>query len=381
MNYFEKSVELHRAHKGKLEIVSSVPLETLEDLSLAYTPGVAEPCRRIANDAREVYELTGKSHSIAIVTDGSAVLGLGNIGPLAALPVMEGKAILFKRFANIDGYPICLQTQDTEEIIETVKRISPGFGAINLEDISAPRCFEIERRLVEELDIPVMHDDQHGTAVVVLAGLLNALKVLKKSLSNISVVISGAGAGGLGIANMLLDAGVKQMAILDSRGMIAPGREEMNPYKEHIAQRINGKGGRGDLAYALEGADVFIGVSQPNILKPEMIACMKDQPIIFALSNPIPEIMPDLALQSGAAIVATGRSDFPNQVNNALAYPGIFKGAMAVRKKITPAMKVAAAYALAGRVSHPTAQQIIPSLFDTGLVEAIARAVQDVYVS
>lgn len=377
MNYFEKSVELHRLHRGKLEIRSTVPLETLEDLSLAYTPGVAEPCRLIAKDQEEIYALTGKSHSVAIVTDGSAVLGLGNIGPHAALPVMEGKAILFKRFAQIDGFPICLQTQDTEEIIETVKRISPGFGAINLEDISAPRCFEIEKRLIDELDIPVMHDDQHGTAVVVLAGLINALKVVGKSLSDISVVISGAGAAGMGIANMLLDAGVVKMSILDSRGMIAPGREDMNVYKEQLAIRINEQGQRGDLANALEGVDVFIGVSQPNILKPEMIRRMSDVSIIFALSNPIPEIMPDTALQAGAAIVATGRSDFANQVNNALAYPGIFKGAMAARKKITSAMKVAAAYALAGRVDEPTTKKIIPSLFDSDLADVIARAVQE----
>lgn len=376
MDYFEKSVELHRTHTGKLQIQPTVPMETLEDLSLAYTPGVAEPCRRIAANPEEVYALTIKSHSVAIVTDGTAVLGLGNIGPHAALPVMEGKAIILKRFANIDGYPICLSTQDPDEIVETVKRISPGFGGINLEDISAPRCFEIERRLIEQLDIPVMHDDQHGTAVVVLAGLINALKVVEKSLSDVSVVISGAGAGGMGVANMLLDAGVQKMTMLDSRGVIAPGREDMNPYKEQMALRINPNGQRGDVASALMGADVFIGVSQPGIIHPEMIRQMASGAIVVALSNPTPEIMPDLARQGGAVVVATGRSDFPNQVNNALAYPGIFKGAMAARKKITPAMKVTAAYAIAGLVSEPTAEKIIPSIFTPGLVDAVSQAVQ-----
>lgn len=377
MDYQTASVNLHRAKCGKLEIKSTFPLETIADLSVAYTPGVAEPCRKIAANPEEVYTLTIKSHSVAIVTDGSAVLGLGNIGPHAALPVMEGKAIIFKRFANLDGYPICLATQDVDEIIETVKRISPGFGAINLEDISAPRCFEVERRLVEELDIPVMHDDQHGTAVVVLAGLLNALKVVEKRFEDISVTISGAGAGGMGIANMLLNAGVTRMTMVDSKGIIAPGRADMNPSKEEMAARINPTGRTGDLSTALEGADVLIGVSQPNIVSQEMVKRMAAKSILFVLSNPVPEIMPDLAKAAGAAVVGTGRSDYPNQVNNALAYPGIFKGAMAARRKITPQMKIAAAYALAAFVNDPTPEKIIPSIFEPGLAEAIAQAVQN----
>ena len=375
MDYQNASVDLHRAKRGKLEIKSTFPLETIEDLSIAYTPGVAEPCRKIAANPEEVYALTIKSHSVAIVTDGSAVLGLGNIGPHAALPVMEGKAIIFKRFANLDGYPICLDTQDVDEIVETVKRIAPGFGAINLEDISAPRCFEVERRLVEELDIPVMHDDQHGTAVVVLAGLLNALKLVGKKFEDISVTISGAGAGGMGIANMLLNAGVTHMTMVDSKGIIASGRADMNPSKEEMAARINSTGRTGDMTAALEGADVLIGVSQPNIVSAEMVKRMAAQSIIFALSNPVPEIMPDVAKAAGVAVMGTGRSDFPNQVNNALAYPGIFKGAMMARRKITPQMKIAAAYALAAFVKEPTPEKIIPSIFEPGLADTIAQAV------
>ena len=375
MDYQNASVDLHRAKRGKLEIKSTFPLETIEDLSIAYTPGVAEPCRKIAANPEEVYALTIKSHSVAVVTDGSAVLGLGNIGPYAALPVMEGKAIIFKRFADIDAYPICLDTQNVDEIVETVKRIAPGFGGINLEDISAPRCFEVERRLVEALDIPVMHDDQHGTAVVVLAGLLNALKLVGKKFEDISVTISGAGAGGMGIANMLLNAGVTRMTMVDSKGIIAPGRADMNPSKEEMAARINPLGRTGDMAAALEGADVLVGVSQPNIVSGEMVKRMAPKSIVFVLSNPVPEIMPDVAKAAGVAVIGTGRSDFPNQVNNALAYPGIFKGAMMARRKITPQMKIAAAYALAAFVKEPTPEKIIPSIFEPGLADAIAQAV------
>src|SRR3989339_549805 len=324
MNYFERSVEEHRAKKGKLSVNSLFPIESIDDLAIAYTPGVAEPCRRIAEHPEEVYELTIKGRSVAVVTDGTAVLGLGDIGPEAALPVMEGKAALFKRFANIDAYPICLATKDTEEIIQTVKRIAPGFGGINLEDISAPRCFEIERRLIEELYIPVMHDDQHGTAVVVLAGLMNALKVTGKTMEEITVVLSGSGAGGLGIASLLLEAGVKKMIILDSVGIIALGREGMNDYKDVFAKRINPEGRTGSLADALVGADVFIGVSKAGLVTQEMVRSMNTDAILFALANPVPEIMPEEAKEAGARVIATGRSDYPNQVNNVLAFPGIF---------------------------------------------------------
>lgn len=377
MNYFETSVEQHRANKGKLSVESLLPIESIEDLSVAYTPGVAEPCRRIAADKSEAYQLTMKGRTVAIVTDGSAVLGLGDIGPEAALPVMEGKAALFKRFAQIDGFPICLATQNVEEIIETVKRISPGFGGINLEDISAPRCFEIERRLIEELDIPVMHDDQHGTAVVVLAGLLNALKVVGKKMEEIRVVLSGSGAGGLGIASLLLEAGVTNMSITDSTGIIAVGREGMNEYKDAYAKRINPEGVTGTLADALIGADVFVGVSKAGLVTQEMVRSMSKDAIIFALANPVPEIMPEEAKAAGAAVVGTGRSDYPNQVNNVLAYPGIFKGAMMARKKITPGMRVVAARTLAGLVTEPSADKIIPSPFDPGVADAVAHAVMN----
>ncbi len=377
MDYSQRSLEMHREKRGKLEIQSVVPLETRDDLATAYTPGVAEPCRAIAKDKNLVWDLTIKGHSVAVVTDGSAVLGLGNIGPEAGLPVMEGKAILFKKFANIDAYPICLATQDVDEIVETVKRISPGFGGINLEDISAPRCFEIERRLVEELDIPVMHDDQHGTAVVVTAGLTNALKVVGKDIAEVSVVISGAVAGGMGVATLLLVAGVKKMTMLDSKGIIAVGREGMNRYKDELAGRINPNGKTGSLADALSGADVFIGVSQPGIVSQEMVRSMAPSAIIFAMANPVPEIMPEEAHAAGAAVVATGRSDFPNQVNNVLSFPGIFKGALEGRlRKITPVMRLAAASALAGMVNEPTAGKILPSPLDPGVADVVSAAVR-----
>src|SRR3989339_522257 len=377
MNYNEASLEMHKRYKGKLSVESVVPIENKDDLATAYTPGVAEPCRVIAADKERAWDLTIKGRTVAVVTDGSAVLGLGNIGPEAGLPVMEGKAILFKRFAGIDAFPICLATRDVDEIVETVKRIAPGFGGINLEDIAAPACFEVERRLIEELDIPVMHDDQHGTAVVVLAGLLNALKVVGKKLEEVSVVISGAGAGGMGITQLLFEAGMTKLAMIDSKGIIAPGREGMNSYKEKLAARINPEGRTGTLADALVGADVFIGVSQPGLVTADMVRTMAEMPIVFAMANPIPEIMPEIATEGGAAIVATGRSDFPNQVNNVLAFPGIFKGALEGRiRRITPAMRVAAAHALAKLVPEPTNEKIMPSPFEPGLAEVVAEAVK-----
>ncbi len=377
MNYNDASLEMHKRYKGKLSVESVVPIENKDDLSTAYTPGVAEPCRAIAANKDLVWDLTIKGRTVAVVTDGSAVLGLGNIGPEAGLPVMEGKAILFKRFAGVDAFPICLATQNVDEIVETVKRIAPGFGGINLEDIAAPACFEVERRLIEELDIPVMHDDQHGTAVVVLAGLLNALKVVGKKLEEVSVVISGAGAAGMGITHLLFEAGMTKLTMIDSKGIIAPGRDGMNSYKEALAARINPEGRTGSLADALVGADVFIGVSQPGLVTADMVRTMADKAIVFAMANPIPEIMPDVARAGGAAIVATGRSDFPNQVNNVLAFPGIFKGALEGRlRRITPAMRVAAAHALAKLVPEPTAEKIMPSPFEAGLADVVAEAVK-----
>ncbi|MBI4592534.1 NADP-dependent malic enzyme [Candidatus Uhrbacteria bacterium] len=379
MNYSEASLEMHKRYKGKLSVESVVPIENKEDLSTAYTPGVAEPCRVIAADKERAWDLTIKGRTVAVVTDGSAVLGLGNIGPEAGLPVMEGKAALFKRFAGVDAFPICLATQDVDEIVQTVKRIAPGFGGINLEDIAAPACFEVERRLIEELDIPVMHDDQHGTAVVVLAGLLNALKVVGKKLEDVSVVISGAGAGGMGVTHLLFEAGLQKLTMVDSKGIIAPGREGMNSYKEDLAVRINPEGRTGSLADALVGADVFIGVSQPGLVTADMVSTMAPRAIVFAMANPIPEIMPDEALAGGAAVVATGRSDFPNQVNNVLAFPGIFKGALEGRlRRITPAMRVAAAHALAKLVPEPTNEKIMPSPFEPGLADVVAEAVKRV---
>ncbi len=376
MNFDKMSLDLHQKHKGKLEIKSIFPLSNLDDLSVAYTPGVAEPCRVIASDPSKVNELTIKNRSVAVITDGSSVLGLGNIGPEAALPVMEGKAILFKHFANIDAYPICLDTQDVEEIILTIKNISPGFGGINLEDISAPRCFEIEERLIEELDIPVMHDDQHGTAIVVLAGLINALKVVDKKLDKISVVISGAGAAGLGVSNLLLNAGVKKIKILDSRGTLTTNRSDLNKYKKDTAILINSKKPSVKLIDAIKNSDVFIGVSKPSILTKEMVLSMNVDPVIFALSNPVPEIDPQAAKEAGAAVVATGRSDLPNQINNALVFPGVFKGVMGSKhKKITSDVRLSAAFNLAAMVKNPNSNMIIPSLLNNAVVETVARAV------
>ncbi|MDP3975489.1 MAG: NADP-dependent malic enzyme [bacterium] len=375
MNTNQKALELHSKHRGKIEIASKVPLESLDDLSLSYTPGVAEPCRRIAEEPEMVYEYTSRGNMVAVVTDGSAVLGLGNIGPEAALPVMEGKAILFKKFAGVDAFPICLNTQDPDEIVETVKRLEPSFGGINLEDISSPRCFDIERRLQREMKIPVFHDDQHGTAIVLLAGLKNALKLTQRKLEDLRVVICGAGAAGTAIAELLHLAGVQRMLLCDRHGIVGPGRDDIDDHKTALLKFTNLDGQSGSLRDALKGADVFIGVSAPNLLTADDIKTMADKPLVFALSNPTPEIMPDDAKAGGAYIVATGRSDFPNQLNNALVFPGIFKGALKARAQITDDMKLAAAQALADLVKEPTVDKIIPGLFDPGVADAVAAAV------
>jgi malate dehydrogenase (oxaloacetate-decarboxylating) len=373
---YAKSLELHKKLGGKLEVASKVPLSNKNDLSLAYTPGVAQVCREIASDPKTVYEYTLKKNTVAVVSDGSAILGLGNLGAKAAIPVMEGKAVLFKQFAGVDAFPICLDTQDTEEIIKAVKQIAPVFGAINLEDISAPRCFEIERRLQAELDIPVMHDDQHGTAVVVLAGLINALKVRGSEKSAVKVVFSGAGAAGTAIAELLIKYGFKNIIVLDSKGAIWQGREDLNDEKKILASKTNPNNERGDLASVIKGADIFVGVSKAGLLTAEMVQSMANRPIIFALANPVPEIMPDVAKSAGAFIVATGRSDFPNQVNNVLGFPGLFKGALRNKiKQFTDEMFVRAAENLAKTVT-PTADKILPTPFDEGVAEKVAAAMR-----
>lgn len=374
-------IKFHKKYKGKFSVASKVPLETKEDLSLAYTPGVAKVSSAVAEDPALAYEVTSKWNTVAVVSDGTAVLGLGDIGPLGALPVMEGKAILFKKFADVDAVPICLDTKDTEEIIKTVKAIAPSFGGINLEDISAPRCFEIEQRLKKDLDIPVFHDDQHGTAIVVLAGLLNALKVVGKKLEEIKVVINGAGAAGIAIANILINSGVKKIFLVDSKGITCTPRNDLNEQKRYVAEMVK-MDFCGSLADALSGADVFIGVSKGGLLKKEMIRKMASEPIVFAMANPTPEIMPDEAYIAGARVVATGRSDFPNQINNVLAFPGIFRGALDSRaKEITEEMKIAAAEALAGLVDKPKPDKIIPAPFDLGVAESVAQAVKKVVFS
>lgn len=375
----EETLQLHEVHRGKLAVSLKVDIETKHDLSLAYTPGVAEPCLEIAQDREQVYRYTGKGNAVAIVTDGTAVLGLGDIGPEAALPVMEGKACLFKRFGGVDAYPICLNTKDPEEIVRAVQLIAPGFGGINLEDISAPRCFEIEERLIETLDIPVFHDDQHGTAVVVLAALINGAKCLGLELPQVQTVISGAGAAGISICKLLMKAGVRDITLCDRQGAIWEGREGLNGAKTAMAKVTNRAMRKGSLAEVMEGADLFIGVSGPGIVTQEMVRSMSPQAMVFALSNPVPEIMPELALAAGAKVVATGRSDFPNQINNLLVFPGIFKGALAARaSRITEEMMIAAAYAIAGRVSPEglSRECIIPSTFDMGVADVVAEAVK-----
>lgn len=378
---YQESLAMHRRLGGVLEVASKVHLRTIHDLSVAYTPGVAEPCRKISTNPDLAYLYTLKKNTVAIVTDGSAVLGLGNIGPYAALPVMEGKAIIFKEFACIDAFPICLDTQDTEEVIKAVKNIAPAFGGINLEDISAPRCFEIESRLREELDLPVIHDDQHGTAIVVFAGLLNALKIVNKELNKLKIVISGVGAAGVAIFRFLVRAGADPAKILvcDSRGLVYEGRKEgMNPIKEEISRLTNPEKLKGGLEKAFPDADLFIGVSVGGIVTEGMIRSMAKDSIVMAMANPIPEIMPDTAKKAGARIVATGRSDFPNQLNNCLSFPGVFKGALSTcARKITPEMEMAAAYALAEivTINELCEDHIIPFALDKHVVPAVAKAV------
>ncbi|OHA94087.1 MAG: malate dehydrogenase [Candidatus Zambryskibacteria bacterium RIFCSPLOWO2_02_39_10] len=380
MNYLKLSLDLHKKMKGVLAVQSKVPIRNRQDLSIAYTPGVAEVSRTIAKNKKLVYDYTLKSNAVAVITDGSAVLGLGNIGPEAALPVMEGKAVLFKEFADIDAYPIALATQDTEEIIKTIKNISVGFGGINLEDISAPRCFEIEERLKKELDIPVMHDDQHGTAIVVLAALINGLKVVKKKAGKAKIVINGAGAAAMAITNLLLQYGVsgKNVLMLDTHGIIYKGRNNLNPYKEKIATKTNPQKIKGGLENAVRNTDVFIGVSVANVLKPEWIKTMADDPIVFAMANPNPEISPETVQGTKIKVFGTGRSDYPNQINNVLVFPGIFRGALdSGAKQITDKMKIASALAIASLISKKdlSADYIIPSPFDKRVAHAVANAV------
>ena len=377
-NYSELSVEMHKEKKGKLEVISKVKVTDKDALSIAYTPGVAEPCRLIAKNKEDVYTYTIKGNTIAIVTDGTAVLGLGDIGPEAGLPVMEGKALLFKEFGGIDAFPIAIDSKNVEDIIKTVKLISPGFGGINLEDISAPRCFEIETRLKKELNIPVFHDDQHGTAIVVLAGLINSLKLAGKSFDSIKVVLSGAGAAGIAITKLLLSQGVKKIIMVDREGAIYSGREKnMNSMKDDVAKITNLEKEKGSIANILKGADVFIGVSAPDLVTKEMVESMNKNPIIFAMANPTPEIMPEEAHAAGAFIVATGRSDYPNQINNVLAFPGVFKGTLAVRASdINEEMKIAAAHAIADAVKEISVDKIIPSPFEKGLADLVANAVK-----
>jgi len=372
-----EAIEFHKKLKGKIEVISRSPVNTRDDLSLAYTPGVAEPCKAIAGDKRLVYEYTRKGNMVAVVTDGSAVLGLGNIGPEASLPVMEGKALLFKEFAGVDAFPIALDTQDVDEIVETVVRIAPMFGGINLEDISAPRCFEIEERLSQRLNIPVFHDDQHGTAIVAVAGLLNALAVVGKKIEDVRVVMSGAGAGGVATTKLLLYAGCTDVLMIDSKGIIFEGREHLNDTKKEMALVTNRGKVSGSFEEAMKGADVFIGVSKAGLVNREMVTSMNEGAIIIAMANPVPEIMPDVARAAGAAVVATGRSDFPNQVNNALVFPGVFRGLFdGNKRKITMEMKLAAARALAAYVENPTAERIIPDPLDKGVSGVVAEAVK-----
>ena len=377
MDYMKESLAKHREWKGKLEVVSRAPVGCAEELSLAYTPGVAAPCLAIKDDPREAYALTRKWNTVAVVTDGSAVLGLGNIGALAGMPVMEGKCALFKAFAGVDAVPVCLATQDTEEIIATVRNIAPSYGGINLEDISAPRCFEIERRLKAELDIPVFHDDQHGTAVVLSAALINALKVVKKDISTARIVINGAGSAGVAIAEFLLLSGAGDLVVCDKAGVIGDS-DEFNPVQRELSRRTNPRGVKGKLSDATTGADVFIGVSVAGALSEADVRSMAKDAVVFAMANPVPEIDPSAAKRAGARVVATGRSDHPNQINNVLAFPGIFRGALDARAKdITDDMQLAAARAIAGLVSDEelSGDYILPRAFDPRIAPAVARAV------
>jgi malate dehydrogenase (oxaloacetate-decarboxylating) len=377
MNLKQESLKAHKKLKGKLEIRSRASMRSKKNLNLFYTPGVAEPCKEIARDASKADEYCSGRNTVAVITDGSAVLGLGNIGALAGLPVMEGKCALFKEFGGVDAFPICLETQDTEEIIATVKNIANSFGGINLEDISAPRCFEIEERLKKELSIPVFHDDQHGTAIVCLAGLINALKVVGKTAAKVKVVMSGAGAAGVAIAKLMLKYGFKSIILLDSKGAIYQGQTGLDDSKKEIAKLTNKQKEKGSLTEVLVGADIFIGVSRPNLANAKMVKTMAKDPIIFAMSNPDPEIHPLEASKGGARVIATGRSDFPNQINNVLVFPGIFKGALSARAHhITDDMKLVAAKALAKLVKSPTPKKIIPGVFEKGVCDAVANAVK-----
>lgn len=381
MNYSEEALRVHEEKKGKIEVVSKVKVENKDDLSIAYTPGVAQPCLKIKENKEDVYKYTSKGNMVAVVSDGSAVLGLGNIGAEASIPVMEGKAILFKEFANVDAFPICLATQEVEEIVKTVKMIEPMFGGINLEDISAPRCFEVENRLKEELNIPVFHDDQHGTAIIVTAGIINAVKQLPdKEMEDLEVVINGAGAAGIAICKMLLNMNVKNIVLCDRYGILEEGTEGINWAQKEMLKYTNKNNEKGSLVDAVKGKDVFIGVSRPKMLTPEMIDTMNDKPIVFAMANPEPEIMPDEAKKSGVFIMGTGRSDFPNQVNNVLAFPGVFKGALECRaSEINEEMKVAAAKAIADFVAEDELgrEKILPMAFEAGIAETVAKAVKE----
>jgi len=379
MNIYEEALEFHEKLKGKLEIKSRCTVQDAKDLSLAYTPGVAQPCIEIHKDPSKAYLYTRKWNTVAVISDGTAVLGLGDIGPLASLPVMEGKCVLFKEFADVDAFPIVLDTKNVDEIVETVVRIAPSFGGINLEDISAPRCFEVERRLKELLDIPVFHDDQHGTAIVVLAGILNALKIVKKELKDLKVVISGAGSAGSAICKLLLSSGVKNIVMCDITGVIYRGGDFANDSLKELAQITNPNNETGTLKDAMIGSDVFIGVSAPSIVSKEMVKTMNKDSIVFAMANPTPEIFPEDAKEAGALVVGSGRSDFPNQINNVLAFPGIFRGALDVRaKEVNETMKVAAAYAIANAIdpSELTADNIIPKAFDLKVQKMVAEAVK-----
>lgn len=379
MSIYEESLKFHEELRGKFEVISRAKVDNEKDLSLAYTPGVAEPCREIAKDPNNAYIYTRKCNTVAVISDGTAVLGLGDIGPLASLPVMEGKSILFKNFADVDAFPIVLNTKDTDEIVETVSRIAGSLGGINLEDISAPRCFEIERRLKEKLDIPVFHDDQHGTAIVVLAGIMNALKIIKKEPSDLKVVMSGAGAAGVAIAKLLLSFGVKNIVMFNKEGIIDRNKEYTDPSLVEISKITNPNNESGTLADSIKGADVFVGVSAPNLLSTEMVSTMNKDAIIFAMANPVPEIFPEDAKKGGARIIGTGRSDFPNQVNNVLAFPGIFRGALDVRASdINEEMKLAAAHAIANEVSEEELSEdyILPKALNKNVAKAVAEAVK-----
>ncbi len=378
MDIYQKSLKMHEESRGKIEVISKVKVTNKEELSMAYSPGVAEPCRAIEKNPEDIYKYTSKGNLVAVITDGSAVLGLGNIGPEAALPVMEGKSILFKTFGQVDSFPICLDTQDTEEIIRTCKLLAPGLGGINLEDISAPRCVEIERRLIEELDIPVFHDDQHGTAIITIAALINACKLTGKDPKSLKVVVNGAGAAGSSIANMIHKYGVDDILVLDRKGIICSEREDLDFVKKEILGFSNKNDISGSLTEAMSGADVFVGVSAAGVVSKAMVESMNDDPFIFAMANPTPEIMPELAVEAGARIIGTGRSDYPNQVNNVLAFPGIFRGALdAGAKKINDEMKLAAAYAIAGVLAEEELRPdyVVPSPFDERVAAHVAEAV------